>query len=60
MRLACPVEDDGVFSRRLTLNTEHLAQFQSSAANFAERPDDSFSVGFREEGARIQNGFFIP
>lgn len=42
---------------RLTLNAEHLADLQSRAADFAKRADDSFSVGFREEGTRVQDGF---
>lgn len=43
---------------RLTLNAEHLADLQSRAADFAERAHDSFSVGFREEGTRVQDGIF--
>lgn len=47
------------WNRRLTLNTEHLADFQRSTADFTKSADDSFSVGFREEGTTVQNGLFI-
>ena len=43
----------------LTLNAEHLSQFQSRTSNFAERPNDSLSVGFREEGTRVQDRLLI-
>lgn len=43
----------------LTLNTEHLSKFQSGTSDFTKSPDNSFSIGFREEGTRVQDGFFI-
>lgn len=45
-------------SSRLTLNTEHLADFQRRTPDFTKRADDPFSVGFREEGTTVQNGLF--
>lgn len=33
----------------LTLNAEHLSQFQSGASHFAQRVDDSLGVGLRQE-----------
>lgn len=47
------------WNSRLTLNTEHLADFQRSTPDFTKRADNSFSVGFREEGTTVQNGLFI-
>lgn len=43
----------------LTLNAEHLPQFQRSPSDFAQSSDDAFSVGLRQEGARVQNRFLI-
>lgn len=42
-------------SSGLTLNTEHLSQFEGGSSHLAERPDDSLCIGFGEEGTRVQD-----
>lgn len=44
---------------RLTLNAEHLADLQGGAPDFAKGADDSLGVGLREEGAGVQDRFFL-
>lgn len=54
----CDASEDAVWWY-FTLDTEHLPQLESGASDFAESPDDSLSVGFGEEGARVQDGLLI-
>lgn len=44
----------------LTLNAEHLSQFESGASHFAQRVDDSLGVGLREEDVGVQDGPLVP
>lgn len=43
----------------LTLNAEHLPQFQRSSSDFAQGSDDALGVGLRQEGAGVQNALLI-
>jgi len=43
----------------LTLNAEHLSQFQSGSSDFAQGSDDAFGVGLGQKRAGVHNRFLI-
>lgn len=42
----------------LTLDAEHLSEFESGSSNFAERANNPQSVRLRQERVRVQNRLF--